>query len=270
MLFLKKYQIIIIIFTLIIVLLSLIFHPTERFHETGAFKKLVLEAAAPLMDVINKSFEGPTKAWRQYIFLVELGEENIRLKKKNILLTKQLIMYREGYLEGIRLQKLLKLKENLSYPTVTAMVIGRNKFPGFQTILINQGAAHNLKVGLPVASDQGVVGRIIEVSWHVSKILLLTDENSKIDALVQRTRTPGIMEGSGLKANLKYVSKADDIRVGDAVISSGVGGIFPKGLLLGFVTRVEKKEAALFQKVEITPSVDVARLEEVMVFLPDN
>ncbi|MDO8786029.1 MAG: rod shape-determining protein MreC [Syntrophales bacterium] len=270
MLFLKKHQLIIIIFTLIIVLLSLTFHPAERSPETGTFKKLVLEAVAPLMGIINKSFEGLTKTWKRYIFLVELGEENIRIKKKNILLTKQLILSREDYLEGIRLEKLLKLKEDTNSPTVIAIVIGRNKFSGFQTILINRGATHNLRVGLPVVAEQGVVGRVIDVAWHVSKILLLTDENSRIDALVQRTRMPGILEGSGSKTNLKYVPKTDDIRVGDAVISSGMGGVFPKGLLLGFVTKVDKKDAALFQKVEVTPFVDVARLEEVLVFLPNN
>ncbi|OIP89097.1 MAG: rod shape-determining protein MreC [Syntrophaceae bacterium CG2_30_49_12] len=266
----KKYQLIIIVFTLIIVLLSLTFHSVKRSSETGIFKKLVLEIAAPLMDVINTSFEELTKGWKRYIFLVGLEEENRQLKKKNILLTGQLIQYQEGYLEGIRLQKLLKLKENLNYSTITAMVVGRNKLSGFQTILINKGTAHNLRIGLPVAADQGVIGRITEASWHVSKILLLTDENSKIDALVQRTRTPGILHGSGFISHLKYVPKTDDVRVGDAVISSGMGGVFPKGLLLGFVKSVDKRDAALFQKVEVTPSVDVARIEEVLVFLPDN
>lgn len=266
----KKYQLIIIVFTLIIVLLSLTFHSVKSSSETGIFKKLVLEIAAPLMDVINTSFEELTKVWKRYIFLVGLEEENRQLKKKNILLTEQLIQYQEGYLEGIRLQKLLKLKETLNYLTVTAMVIGRNKLSGFQTILINKGTAHNLRIGLPVAADQGVIGRIIEASWHVSKILLLTDESSKIDVLVQRTRAPGILQGSGFISHLKYVPKTDDVRVGDAVISSGVGGVFPKGLLLGFVTSVDKKDTTLFQKVEVTPSVDVARLEEVLVFLLDN
>ncbi|MDI6776145.1 MAG: rod shape-determining protein MreC [Syntrophales bacterium] len=266
----KKYQLIIIIFTLIIVLLSLISHSVKRSSETGIFEKLVLEMAAPLLDVINTPFKELTNVWKRYIFLVGLEKENRRLKEKNSLLTKQLIQYQEGYLEGIRLQKLLGLKENLNYPTVAARVINRNRLSVFQTVLINEGSVHNLRVGLPVVSDQGVVGRIIEASWHVSKILLLTDESSKIDALVQRTRAPGILQGSGFISHLKYVLKTDDVRVGDAVISSGVGGVFPKGLLLGFVTRVDKKDVALFQKIEVTPSVDVARTEEVLVILLDN
>jgi len=222
------------------------------------------------MGVINRSFEGLMNGWKRYIFLVGLEEENRELKKKNALLTGQTIQYEEGYLEGVRLQKLLGLKENLNYHIVAVRVIGRNRLSVFQTMLVNKGTVHNLRCGLPVATDQGVVGKIIETSWHVSKILLLTSEMSKIDALVQRTRVQGILQGSGFRCHLKYISKTDEVRVGDAVISSGMGGVFPKGLLLGFVTGVDKRDTGLFQKIEVTPSLDIVRIEEVAVILPDN
>ncbi|MFA4916785.1 MAG: rod shape-determining protein MreC [Syntrophales bacterium] len=269
MLFSKRYQLI-IIFVLIIILISMTFRNVRRSSETGIVEKLVLEMAAPLMNAINRPLEGLMSAWQRYIFLVGLEEENRKLKKKTALLTQQLIQYREGYSEGLRLQKLLGLKEKISYNVVAARVIGRSQLSVFQTMLINRGTIHNLRVGLPVASDQGVVGKITKTSWHVSKILLLTSENSKIDALVQRTRVQGILQGSGLRCQMKYIFKTDDVMVGDAVISSGIGGVFPKGFLLGFVTGVDKKGSGLFQNIEVTPSLDVTRVEEVAVILPDN
>lgn len=269
MLFFKRYQLIIIM-SILVILLSLTFRSAKRSFETGILEKLVLEMAAPLMDVINTSFKELTNVWERYIFLVGLKEENRHFKKENALLTKQLIQYREGYREGMRLQKLLELKKNLNYPTVAVRVINRNRLSVFQTLLLNKGTVHHLRVGLPVVTDQGAVGRITDASWHVAKVLLLTGENSKIDALIQRTRAQGILEGLGFGCHLKYIPKTDDVRVGDAVISSGLGGVFPKGLLLGFVTGVDKKDTALFQEIEVTPSVDIARAEEVLVILLDN
>jgi rod shape-determining protein MreC len=228
----------------------------------------VLEAAAPLANIITVSFEGLKESWNRYIFLVGLEEENRRLKKGNALLTQETIKYREGYLEGIRLQKLLALKERVNYPTITARVIARDQTSIIKTILINKGTSHGLRVDLPVLSDQGLVGRIVEASSHVSKILLLIDESSNIDALVQETRIQGILQGAGsLGCSLKYVSKTETVNVGNIVISSGLSGLFPKGLLLGSVKSVDKTDSGLFQKVDVAPFVDFARLEEVMVIV---
>jgi rod shape-determining protein MreC len=228
----------------------------------------VLEAAAPLANIITVSFEGLKESWNRYIFLVGLEEENRRLKKGNALLTQETIKYREGYLEGIRLQKLLALKERVNYPIITARVIARDQTSIIKTILINKGTSHGLRVDLPVLSDQGLVGRIVEASSHVSKILLLIDESSNIDALVQETRIQGILQGAGsLGCSLKYVSKTETVNVGNIVISSGLSGLFPKGLLLGSVKSVDKTDSGLFQKVDVAPFVDFARLEEVMVIV---
>ncbi len=112
------------------------------------------------------------------------------------------------------------------------------------------------------------MGRIVEASSHVSKILLLIDESSNIDALVQENRIQGILQGAGsLGCSLKYVSKTETVNVGNIVISSGLSGLFPKGLLLGSVKSVDKTDSGLFQKVDVAPFVDFARLEEVMVIV---
>jgi len=266
MLFPKKYQSIIIACLLIIISLILLSYSVKQPSKISFFRRLVLETAAPLANIITVSFEGLSGAWKRYIFLVGLEEENKRLKKGNALLTQETIQYREGYLEGIRLQKLLALKEKINHPTIAAKVIARDQTSIVKTILIDKGTSHGLRVDLPVLSDRGVVGRIVETSSHVSKILLLIDESSNIDALVQENRIQGILQGAGsFGCSLKYISKTETVNVGNIVISSGLSGLFPKGLLIGSVKNVDKTDSGLFQKIDVEPFVDFGRLEEVMV-----
>ena len=271
MLFPKKHQSIIIACLLVIISLIILSYSVKQPNKDSFFRRLVLEAAAPLADMITVSFKGLNEVWKRYIILVGMEEENRRLKKDNALLTQEIIQYREGYLEGIRLQKLLALQEKVKYPTITARVIDRDQTSIIKTILINKGTSHGLRVDLPVVADQGVVGRIIEASWHASKILLLIDENSNIDALVEETRIQGILQGAGSSGcSLKYIPKTETVALGNIVISSGLSGLFPKGLLLGVVKNVDKTNSGLFQKIDIAPFVDFARLEEVTVIVLDT
>lgn len=264
----KKYQIIILASILVILSLVMVSYSVKHPEKSGFFRRLVLATVAPLEGMVNASIKELGDLWTRYIFLIGLEEENRNLKKRNDQLRGRVIQYQEGYLEGQRLRKILELKEQIKYRTAVANVLGRNQFLSSRTIVINKGTSQGILVGMPVVSTQAVVGRIIETSWNVSKVLLIIDENSNIDAIVQGNRAQGILQGNGPRGcNLKYVHKMDDVRKGDAVISSGMGGIFPKGLLLGVVTGVSKKDADLFQKIEVTPSVDFAKLEEVMVFL---
>jgi rod shape-determining protein MreC len=266
MLFPKKNQPIVVVSIFIVLSLIILTFSVKRPFENSFIRKLVLETAYPLEDGITGGLFTLRDAWKRYIFLIGLGEENTRLKKENRLLQERLIQYQEGYFEAQRLQKLLALKENVDRNGIAARVIDQNQASLFKTILINRGSANGIKVGLPVISDRGVVGRIIETSWHTARVLLLIDEKSNIDAAVQASRAQGILQGSGVSGcHLKYVSTLEDIKAGDVVISSGIAGIFPKGLLLGTVNRVDKKEGGLFQKIIVTPAVDFSSLEEVLV-----
>jgi len=115
------------------------------------------------------------------------------------------------------------------------------------------------------------VGRIIETSRDASRVLLLIDESSNVDSIVQGSRSHGILQGSDQgRCVLKYIPKMEVVRIGDAVISSGLCGVFPKSWLLGTVSRVTRGENGLFQKVEVIPSVDFSKLEEVLVLTSLN
>jgi rod shape-determining protein MreC len=154
---------------------------------------------------------------------------------------------------------------------VAARVIDSDRTSLFKTLLINKGTSEGLRVGLAVLTDQGVVGRIIETSWHASRVLLMIDENSNIDALIQRIRAQGILQGAGAAGgNLKYISRTEEVLPGDVVLTSGLAGVFPKGLLLGVVTGVSRREGGLFQKIDVAPAVDFGKLEEVMTVITET
>ncbi|MBU2026734.1 MAG: rod shape-determining protein MreC [Proteobacteria bacterium] len=266
----RKYQSIAVAAVLLIISLTVLSFSATRLSETGFLRKMVLEAAAPVEDTINISLQNLHDVWKRYLFLVGLEDENRRLRKQNADLTEQFNRYREGSLEAMRLQKLLELREGFPQRAVAARVIDRNRSSLFKTLLINKGTADGLRVGLAVLSDQGVVGRIIEISWHASRVLLLIDGNSNIDGLIQRSRAQGILQGAGSAGcSLKYISRAEEVLVGDVVISSGLSGVFPKGLLLGVVTGASRKEGGLFQKIDVAPAVDFEKLEEVLALTTD-
>jgi len=234
-------------------------------------RKVALESIAPLEGMVNKTSAQIAGVWKRYIFLVNLGEKNRELVTENAALSKKINEYREIYLEYLRLRKLVGLKEKTDYPTVAARVVGRKQSPIFETILIDKGSADGIRVGLPVLAVEGILGKVIEASWHVSKVLLLVDYNSNIDALIQRSRARGILQGFGDKGyNLKHVRRTEDVKIGDVVVTSGLAGVFPKGLVLGAVYSVERKETGLFQKIRVSPAVDVTRLENVLVVLKDK
>ncbi len=267
----RKYQPIVVAAILLIVSLTILSYGAVRLSETGLLRKVVLETAAPVEAAINISRKSLYDVWKRYLFLVGLEDENRRLRSEVAVLNEQLNHYREGYLEGIRLQKLLDIKGSSRYRTVAARVIDSDRTSLFKTLLINKGTSEGLRVGLAVLSDQGVVGRIIETSWHSARVLLLIDENSNIDALIQRSRAQGILQGAGAAGgNLKYISRTEEVLPGDVVLSSGLAGVFPKGLLLGAVTGVDRREGGLFKKIDVAPAVDFGKLEEVMAVITET
>ena len=266
----RKYQSIALAAVLLIVSLVILSYSAVRLSETGLLRKIVLETAAPIEDAINISLKSLHDVWKRYLFLVGLEDENRRLRHESAVLNDQINRYREGYLEGIRLRKLLNIKDDFKHRAVVARVIDNDRTTLFKTLLINKGTADGLRVGLPVLADRGVVGRIIESSWHASRVLLMIDDNSNIDALIQRSRAQGILQGAGSAGcNLKYISRAEDVQTGDVLLSSGLAGVFPKGLLLGVVTGASRREGGLFQKIDVSPAVDFSKLEEVLALVVD-
>jgi rod shape-determining protein MreC len=271
MFLLRKYKTAVFIVTLFVLALIMFLYNLKYGADGSFFRKVVLETAAPAQKVLSNSVKSVNDAWLRYVFLVGIEEENKNLKNKINELKAALILYQEGYLEAQRLRKLLDLKDDYHYHFVSAGVIGKEQAALSKTILINKGAVHGLKTGMPVIAPPGLIGRLVDVSWHVSKVLLVIDENSNIGAIVQRTRTQGIVSGAGPGGLiLKYISKTQDVKEGDVIVSSGIGGVFPKGLLIGQVSHVDRQNSSLFLKINIAPFVDFSKLEEILILASDE
>jgi rod shape-determining protein MreC len=256
---------------LIVVSLIVLSYHAKRSGPTGAAQQAVMELASPFSGAVSAVTGGISGAWKRYLFLVGMQQENQDLRRSNALLMQELIRYREGYLEGQRLQRLLGLKQQIARASLAARVVGRDRAGVFKTMLVDRGTSDGVRAGYPVLGEQGLVGRIIAASPHVSQVLLLIDEGSNVDVLVQRTRVQGVLQGSsGGMCIVKYIPRTEDVKVGDVVLTSGLSGVFPAGWLVGMVSAVSKADAGLFLRIEVVPAVNVTKIEEVLVVLPQE
>jgi rod shape-determining protein MreC len=253
----------VLIFLLALSLISASLHTSEKM---SFFEALVVEVTAPVQKVVSAVINGIGSTWRGYFHLVGQQRENEVLKRELQELKLQLNKYRESDLANKRLRALLNFKTSIATPLLPAEVVAFDPSGWFQTILIDKGSNDGLVRDMAVVSAAGLVGRVIGVSRHYAKVILILDSNSAVDALIQRSRARGVLVGVGRdRCLLKYVQRNEDVQVGDQVVSSGMGGVFPKGLLLGVVQEVVRGNSGLFQRVEVNPIVDFSRLEEVMV-----
>jgi rod shape-determining protein MreC len=221
---------------------------------------------APFQRVTSAAVGRTADVWRAYVSLLGVERDNRRLRARMHELERRATEQQELELMNRRLKRLLALQRRLPSHAVTAEVTGRDATAWFQSLTLNKGEHDGLQPGMPVLAPEGVVGLISKTSPHASRVLLLTDPNSGVDVLIQRTRVRGIVSGLLEKgAILKYVKRADDVQVGDRLVTSGLDGIFPKGLSVGRVTRLSRKDRGLFLYAEVTPTADSSRLEEVLV-----
>lgn len=217
-------------------------------------------AAAPLQAGVTGAF-----SWVGSFFGGGLRRENDELRRELDRLRRELQESRERLAAADRLERLLEFRERSDFTMAAASVIGRDTSGLYRTVLIDRGSSDGVAAGQAVVAPDGVVGRVIRSYPSSAMVLLLTDRSSGIDALVQRTRDPGIVQGRGATAcELRYVDRSSEVEVGDDVVTSGIGGGFPKGVWLGRVSGVDRG-GEMFLGVEIRPSVDLARLEEVLV-----
>jgi rod shape-determining protein MreC len=168
-----------------------------------------------------------------------------------------------------RLEKLLALRDEVGQEVIAARVVGRNPTAWVHTVVLDKGERHGVAKGMAVLAPEGVVGQVVSVSAHAARVLLISDPNSGVDALVQRTRVRGIAAGTiDGDCVLKYIQRGDEVAVGDTVITSGLDGTFPKGQPIGTVTWVGTKDSRMFQDVEVKLSAELAKVEEVLVVAP--
>lgn len=237
-------------------------------REWNPAEKLAIEITAPFQKFFIGTISTAKDIWKNYFFLVETRQENLRLNKKIDLLEIENSRYQELLLTNQRLQQLLKFQQNTEEIFLPARVIGWDSSVLFKSIIIGRGENDGLKINMPVVNSKGVIGRTVSVSHNYTQVLLITDQNSAVDGLVQRSRCRGMLKGRGLsECSFDYVIKACDIETGDAIVTSGLGRTFPKGLYLGTVKKIKDSPDKLFKDVMVAPAVDFSKLEEVLVIL---
>ncbi|MFN8625470.1 MAG: rod shape-determining protein MreC [Candidatus Binatia bacterium] len=258
-----------IVFTsglLLLIALLLLSTSASTRRRTDPLTGIVLDGMWPLQRAAAATIHALARAWRTYVDLVGTRQENETLRRRVVELEQRAIRLAEVEQTDKRLEELLDFRATLVGDMVVANIIARDPLPWFSSLTIDKGSADGVQKNAAVLSPFGVVGHTMATGSHAARVLLLTDHNSGIDAVVQRSRARGIVEGAlDGRCVMKYVKRDEDLEVGDRVVTSGLDGIFPKGIMIGEVTRVTRGNRGLLQLADIQPSVPLDRIEEVLV-----
>jgi len=228
--------------------------------------RVLLDALAPFQVVFSALRRSTGRLWSGYVDLVDAQRDNQRLQQRVAGLEGEVLRLNELERENARLAELLAFRARLQGTAYGARVIARDPGPLSMTLTIDRGERDHVHRGMAVLSPQGVVGQIVEASQTAARVVLLTDHNSGIDALVQRTRARGVVQGgTDGSCYMNYLNRDADVVVGDRVLTSGLDGIFPKGVVVGEVVDVSRRHRGLLQAATVRPSVALDRLEEVLV-----
>ena len=188
------------------------------------------------------------------------------LKQQNTELRNRVASLEEARQENERLRALFGFVQTAQLEAVGARVIGRPTNSWEQVITIDRGSADGVKISMPVLAAKGLLGQTISVTQHSARVRLITDARSGVAGMVQANRAEGIVKGS-IEGNVTFdfISKETTIKAGDIIITSGMGGVYPKGLLVGEITAASQTPSSLFQNIRVAPSADLTGLEEVVV-----
>jgi len=264
--YLKRHQIVISAVFLALYSLHLALTYKQDVPRGYIVKGAVYYAAYPVQRMILGVKGAVTGAWSHYVYLIGTAEENDELKKNLSALRSENNMLKEEINLSKRLKDLLEYKGTAGFDTTGAAILSYNAKDWSRTVLINKGKDDGIRKNLAIITPAGVVGRVIETGGKTSSVLLNTDARSNIDVYVRRTRVKGIAEGNGSGGmTLKYIRLDDDVAVGDMLLTSGISGIFPKGLPIGEIVRIEKDKDSFFVYIEARPIVDFKTLEDVLV-----
>jgi len=237
-------------------------------RDFGFGSRWIAAITVPLERVATFPFRETQTLWSDYMALLGVRNENDRLRTRVNELKEQTRQLEEAIVSAERYQRLADFRTRNHVRMVPANVVAQDLSPWFQSVVIDQGSAAGIGPGLPVITDSGVVGVVMGVTTAAAKVLLVIDPQSRIDGFVQRSRARGSVVGASLKdCEFEYVLRGDDLEPGDSILTSGLGAVFPKGLLIGSVQKIERKSYGLFQKARIRPAVDFRKLEEVFVIL---
>jgi rod shape-determining protein MreC len=237
-----------------------------RGRSVGASDALAV-VTTPIQTVLARVNRATLGVWGTYRDWKNVRAENRRLRDETQRLRVEALRVTETDAENQRLRRLLTLKESLPLETMAGEIIAREWGGWVRSLTINRGRGDAVARLTAVIAPDGLVGRIVDVRAGSSVVQVLTDPASTVGAHVVRTRTPGIIEGEP-RGTLRFKYMARDgsgIQVGDVVVTSGLGGLFPGGIPIGRVRTIDDRGSALFSYAQVTPAVDFARIDEVLL-----
>jgi len=259
-----------LLFILVLAMLFVLMSLSSRTRYVGEtrtmFERSVMTIFAPVPKVVNWVGSSASDMYHGYLDMRHAVQQNLELHRKvDELTTKNLtLLQSEGDLQ--RLRALLGYSEQFAMPTKMAEAVMLDISGRFKSLIIDRGSSAGIDVDDAVVNANGLIGRVVLTTNDMSKVQLVTDSNSSVGVLIERTRRQGVLRGDGAGGAQLYDIPATgaDVRPGDNVLTAGIDGIYPKGIPVGVVTKVEKGQA-LFMTITVKPTVDFASIEEVIV-----
>lgn len=255
----------------VVVVAALIFG--GRMPVIAALQGVVLDAVAPIQELVTSSYQDVAGTGRTVATVDELVQENARLKAENDRLSGEAASAPELKRENDELRQLLGLRQGgANWQWLPGRVISFDASNLVRSITVDVGSGEGLVAGMTVMTPRGLVGKIVKIGRNAVQVLLITDPSSSVNAMIQRTRAGGVLYGvrgpiGTSTLVMRYIPQGEEIKPGDRVITSGLGGIFPAGIAIGRVSQVRQRDTDMFQEATIEPSVDFNRLEDVLVIV---
>ena len=261
----------IVVVLLMVAIVSMVLD--RRRVETGGrplpwWQATILEVTAPIERLISAPIGGVKGFYRDYLDLLSVRSENTRLAERLADIESENMQFREALVTSGHLERVAAMRDETEISMLPAEIVGLDVTPWFRSILLDRGSEHGVLPGNPVVTQDGVVGVVTGTSSHAAKTMLLLDHQSAVDAVVQRSRARGIVRGAGREVlEFEFFVRESDVVVGDEVVTSGLGGIYPKGLRLGRVSEIREATGQLTQIAVVRPAVGLGQLEQVFVML---
>ncbi len=240
--------------------------------KVNAFDRVILAISAPLQHGATWVVEGVGGAIQDYVWLVDVADENDELRRENVRLRALLEDATRDARAAEDLEGLLELRERAPTPTLAARVVASGTSPYFRVtrIVLDRGA-DEVAPGMAVIAPDGLVGRIQRVYGRYADVTLAVDPQAAVDVVLPRTGSRGVLRGVGAEnaysCKISYLLRSEEVQPDDLVVTSGLGGVFPRDVPVGRVRRIEKSEYGMYQEVEVAPAVDFSHLTSVIVVL---
>lgn len=263
---LKRYRTLLIVSALLLYPFGSFLTTGRRGREPNFVDRALIGLSAPLQRGLIGLIDGVKFVVFGYMDLREVRQENERMRVENLQLRAAVQALGETRAENERLRTLLAYAESVPGPEIPARVVGVNPVAKLLSVRINRGESDGVFQGMSVVTPDGIVGQVVRATGGWADVALVTDPQSRVAVRVQRSRARGTAAGLGKgPLRLENMLRTEDIQEGDLIITSGTDGVYPPGLVVGKVTRLEKKEHGMFLEGDLQPAVDTTRMEEVLV-----